>query len=166
MKVFLIAAISVDGFIGPDHTHTSLEWTSKEDTKLFVRLTKQAGAIVMGGNTYRTIGKALPGRRNIVYSHTRIDQEGIETTQELPQELVARLEHEGHAQLAVCGGQSVYDMFLKAGVVNELYLTIEPLLFGSGLPLTSAAVTLELLENEKLNDNTMLLHYKVRKKSD
>lgn len=163
MKVFLIAAISVDGYIGPDHTHTSLEWTSKEDTKLFVHLTKEAGVVVMGGSTYRTIGKPLKGRRNIVYSHSSIEQEGVEVTQEDPKELVARLAGEGHAQLAVCGGQSIYDMFLQAGIVDELYLTVEPIIFGKGLPLTSARMPLELIRSENLNPNTLLLHYRVKK---
>lgn len=163
MKVFVIAAVSADGYIGSDSSHTSLEWTSKEDTKLFVRLTKEAGVVVVGGNTYRTIGKALPGRRTIVYSHAKIEQAGVETTSASPQELVARLEREGHTQLAVCGGQAIYDMFLRAGVVDELYLTVEPLLFGTGLPLTTVRANLELLDTEKLNDNTILLHYKIRK---
>lgn len=163
MRVFLIAAISLDGFIGPDNTSASLEWTSKEDTKLFVRLTKEAGVVVMGGNTYRTIGKPLKGRRTIVYSRHDIRQEGIEVTCESPQELIARLERDGHTRLAVCGGRAIYDMFLQAGVVDELYLTIEPIIFGTGLPLTSAKLNLELLSSEHLNPNTLLLRYKVRR---
>jgi dihydrofolate reductase len=163
MKVFLIAVISADGYIGPDNSHSSLEWNSGADKKHFRRLTKDAGVIVMGANTYRTINHPLPGRRNIVYSRKKIEQEGIETTQESPQDLVKRLEQEGHERLAVCGGQAIYDMFLHAGVVDELYLTIEPVIFGSGLPLTSARLNLELLQSENLNPNTMLLHYKVLK---
>src|SRR5688572_8829608 len=165
MKVFIIAAMSVNGFIARHTDDLSTDWTSKEDHKLFVQLTKQAGAMVMGSTTYRTIGRPLPGRRNIVYSRTPIDQEGIETTTETPVELIKRLAAEGHEQLAVCGGASIYDMFLQAGVVDELYLTIEPILIAQGVPLlkSGGAKELRMLDYKKLNDNTLLMHYEVIK---
>ena len=92
MKVFIIAAITADGFIGRDSTHTA-DWTGKEDKKVFVQLTKEAGTIVMGSATFKTIGRALPGRRNIVYSRdaNSIQVEGVEVTNETPEVLVARL---------------------------------------------------------------------------
>lgn len=164
IKVFLIAAMSADGFIARAHNELA-DWTSKEDKKVFVELTKRAGVMVMGSTTFQTIGRALPGRRNIVYTHKSIDIEGIETTQETPQELIKRLESEGHAELAVCGGSAIYDMFLQAGVVDELYLTVEPLLFGDGITLahSSLRTSLKLLERKPLNDDVILMHYEVRK---
>jgi dihydrofolate reductase len=165
MKVFIIAAVSANGFIGRHTDDLSTDWTSKEDRKLFVELTKQAGAMVMGSTTYHTIGRPLPGRRNIVYSRTPIDQEGVETTTETPAEVISRLESEGHEQLAVCGGASIYDMYLQAGVVDELYLTIEPVLFAQGIPLLKGGSdkTLRMLDHKKLNDNAILVHYEVIK---
>jgi len=164
MNVFLIAAITADGFIGRHSLHGS-DWTSKEDKKVFVRLTKEAGVMVMGSRTFATIGRALPGRRNIVLtSHPdNLQVEGIEPTDDTPQELVARLEKEGVPRLAVCGGTSVYEQFMQAGLVNELYLTVEPLLFGKGVPLFASELDnkLHLLDVQKLNDDAILLHYKV-----
>jgi dihydrofolate reductase len=164
IKVFLIAAVSADGFIARAHNELA-DWTSKEDKKVFVELTKRAGVMVMGSTTFRTIGRALPGRRNIVYTHKSIDVEGIETTQESPKELIARLESEGHKELAVCGGSAIYDMFLQAGTVDELYLTVEPFLFGSGITLarSSLRAPLRLLERTPLNDDVILMHYEVQK---
>lgn len=164
IKVFMIAAITADGFIAQG-AEELVDWTSKEDKKLFVDLTKRAGVIVFGGNTFRTVNRALPGRRNIVYSRSKIDVEGVETTAEAPAELVKRLEREGLNEVAVCGGAAIYDLFLQAGVVDELYLSVEPVLFGSGVSLlkTPTAVELTLLEANKLNDNTMLLHYEVQR---
>ena len=165
MRVFLIAAISADGFIARDENQLSTTWTSKEDHKFFSDMTKEAGVIVMGGTTYRTVNRPLPGRRNIIYSHQKIEQEGVETTQEAPDKLLARLEREGCKAVAICGGQSIYDMFLEAGLVQELYLTIEPQLFGAGIPLVKSPMTqqLELIEQSKLNEDTLLMHYKVVK---
>lgn len=165
MKVFIIAALTADGFIAHTEKDTSTNWTSDEDRKLFVRLTKRAGVFVMGSTTYRTIGRALPGRRNIVYSRTKIAQEGIETTSETPAALIQRLEAEGYDELAICGGTTIYDMFLQADVVDELYLTIEPVLFGTGLPLIKTArdIPLKLIESTLLNADTLLVHYEVQK---
>jgi dihydrofolate reductase len=164
MKVCIIAALTADGFIGRDAGHLA-DWTSPEDKKLFVRLTKEAGVMVMGSRTFATIGRALPGRRTVVYSSQpqNITVGGVEVTQEAPTRLVARLEKEGANGLAVCGGASIYAQFMQAGVVDELYLTIEPLLFGTGVPLFGETldVPLRLLSTEQLNDNAILLHYAV-----
>lgn len=168
MIVFLIASITADGFIAQDSGQSSLEWTSREDTQLFVRLTKEAGIMVMGSTTFATIGRALPGRKTIVYTSKPEKVAGIENveaTAEPPAELVRRIAAEGYDRLAVCGGAKVYREFMTAGVVDELYLTVEPIVFGDGVPLFDQAVTsgLSLIETKQLNDNTILLHYRVNR---
>lgn len=165
MKVFLIAAITADGFIGRTAEHLA-DWTSPEDKKLFARLTKEAGVMVMGSRTFATIGRALPGRKTIVYT-SRPDEfaiEGVMPTAEAPHTLVRRLKDEGISGLAICGGASIYRLFMQAGVVDELYLTVEPVLFGSGITLFDGELEtqLSLLDSKKLNDNTILLHYAVQ----
>ncbi|HEV2403641.1 MAG TPA: dihydrofolate reductase family protein [Candidatus Saccharimonadales bacterium] len=168
MKVFIIAALSADGFIGAGEAHRSFDWTSKEDKQLLVELSKEAGVIVMGSKTFNTfrIRRAPPGRRLIVYTRhpETVKGEGdIQTTHETPQNLIERLRAEGCHGLAIEGGSSIYKLFLDSGIVDELYLTIEPVLFGNGAPLFSGPVStqLTLLENRQLNDNTVLLHYRV-----
>jgi dihydrofolate reductase len=164
MKVFIIAAITADGFIGRSAEHLA-DWTSPEDKKLFVRLTKEAGTMIMGSRTFVTIGRALPGRRMLVLTSKPelIMTDGVEPVSETPTDLVRRLEAEGATALAVCGGASVYRQFMQAGVVTELYLTVEPVLFGTGVTLFDQALEtrLQLLETSQLNDNTVLLHYAV-----
>nr|AIA15739.1 Dihydrofolate reductase [uncultured bacterium] len=164
MRVFIIAAVTADGFIARHTDHLS-DWTSVEDKKLFVALTKEAGVMVMGSRTFATIGRALPGRRTIVYTThpERITAAGVETSNEDPKVLIKRLEQEGATGLAVCGGGEIYSLFMSAGVIAELYLTIEPILFGQGIPLFKKELDSTLLLNEvrALNNHTMLLHYKV-----
>lgn len=166
MKTFIIAALTADGFIGRDSGHTA-DWTGGEDKKVFVRLTKEAGVMVMGSRTLATIGRALPGRRTIVYTRNSagIHPEGVETTDESPAVLLKRLEEEGTHAVAICGGTSIYDLFLRAGLVDELYLTITPHLFGRGLPLFTDVldVSLHLLESDTLADGSILLHYAIVK---
>lgn len=166
MKVFAIASVTADGYIGKTADHLA-DWTSPEDKKLFVRLTKEAGVIVMGSRTFATIGRALPERRMIVYTTKPelITAEGVETTSEPPEELITRLRREGAKGVAICGGAIIYSMFINSGKVDELYLTVEPILFGKGVPLLSvdAEISLSLLDTSKLNDHTVLLHYAINK---
>jgi dihydrofolate reductase len=166
MKVFIVAALTADGFIGRDSGHTA-DWTGTEDKKVFVRLTKEAGTMIMGSRTFATIGRALPGRRTIVYTSKpeQITAEGVETTNQEPKKLLARLERGGVNAVAICGGASIYALFMQAGVVDELYLTYVPVLFGTGVPLFSQELnaSLELAEETKLADGSVLLHYIVKK---
>jgi len=162
MKVILIAAITVDGFIGYSSDHLA-NWTSSEDKKVFVKITKEAGVIVLGSKTFQTIGRALPDRRNIVYTRNpkSIAVEGVETTDESPKLLVKRLSMEGHNSVAICGGATIYSLFLSAGLVTDIYLTIEPVIFGNGLGLFTERFEqkLKLVESKNLNEDTLLLHY-------
>jgi dihydrofolate reductase len=164
MKVVLLAAMTADGYIGRSAEHLA-DWTGSADKKVFVEVTKTAGVIVMGANTFRTIGRALPERRMIVYTRKPelITAENVETTAEEPHVLVERLSQEGAAGVAICGGAAIYDLFMQAGLIDELYITIVPALFGSGVPLfrTTLEHNLKLLENRQLDDNTVLLHYEV-----
>lgn len=162
MKIIAIVAQTADGFIARDANQFA-DWTSKEDKKLFVELTRQAGVIIMGSNTFNTIGRALPGRRNIVYTRNQIDAAGIETTTEAPDTLLKRLADEGHKTVAVIGGQKIYNLFFKEQLVTDLYVTYEPILFGQGMSLLgeSADIKLKLLEYRTLNANALMAHYKV-----
>lgn len=164
MRVFIIVATTIDGYIGLTQDHNATQWTSKEDTRTFVRMTKEAGTFVVGYNTFKTFAKPLAGRRNIVYYDGEI--EGVETTTESPQDLIARLESEGVTTLAVCGGASIYTQFMKAGVVDELYIDVEPVIFGDGIKLFNEPIDakLRLLSSEQLNEQgTTLRHYAVEK---
>ncbi|HEU4914239.1 MAG TPA: dihydrofolate reductase family protein [Candidatus Saccharimonadales bacterium] len=166
MKVFIVAAITADGFIGRTADHLA-DWSSKEDKKLFIKLTKEAGTMVMGSKTFATIGRALPGRKTIVYTREPRESDIVDVTftNEPPADLVSRLTSEGHESLAICGGASIYSLFMESGVVDELYLTVEPVVFGTGVPLFGHTLEngLTLLSAESLNPNTVLLHYSVDK---
>ena len=169
MKVILLAAISADGFIGASASHRSLDWRSKEDAAFFISKSKEAGVIIMGSTTYKTfrIKRAPPGRRLIVYTHKpeEIVGDDVETTAEGPRELLDRLEREGLDTVVLGGGAIINKLFFDNNLVDELYLTIEPILFGAGVNLLSGPVGthLQLQEIRKMGDNTLLIHYRVSK---
>lgn len=166
MKTFMIAAISVDGFINKADGSSNINWTSSEDSKLYTTITTDTGVMVMGAKTFAQINRSLPGRRVIVYTthpeHVG-SYENVETTDEQPAELLKRLAAEGYAEVAICGGSTIYQQFMEAGLIDEIYLTIEPLLFGSGIKLLGQELDqqLRLQRLEKLNDSTLFLVYEV-----
>ncbi len=166
MKTFIIAALTADGLLAKGHDHVTT-WTSKADKNFFKEKTKEAGVIVMGSKTFETIGRALPGRRNIVLSRTKKfdDVNGLETSSESPRELVTRLEKEGVRELAICGGAGIYTSFMKENLVDTLYITVEPILFGQGLSLfnESFETKLKLKESRPIGDGAVVLEYEVIK---
>jgi len=161
MIPFIIAAISADGFIARDAHHPAF-WTSKDDKKRFVELTKRAGVVVMGSTTYKTLPRPLAERVNIVYTRSK-QFEGAETTQEDPKALIDRLEAQGFKEVAICGGAEIYNMFLKEKLVRKIYLTIEPIIFGKGITLFKDDVNykLELMNLSKTETGTVMLEYNV-----
>lgn len=166
MRIVLIATLTADGFIAKD-SHHLVDWSSKSDKATFVRVTKELGTMVMGANTFATIGRALPGRRSIVLTHhpERITAEGVETTQESAIELISRLEAEGVPGLAVCGGAQVYTQFMQSGLVQELYLVTEAYLMGQGITLFQEPISdkIELVESNVVGHGSVVNHFRVLK---
>lgn len=174
MHIFLIAALSADGYIAQDPTVPSTTWTSAEDKSIFKEITLRAGVLVIGRKTFETFGRALPDRKIIVLStqekpekFTHIPDSSVEYRAATALALVEELSSAGQKELAVCGGSDIYSQFLEAGVVTTAYLTIEPVLFGSGTRLwrsdQPATRQLKLAESKQLNENgTLLLTYQVK----
>lgn len=167
MKVILLMAQTLDGKIGRNPGHFP-DWTGKEDKRLFVRITKAAGVLIMGSKTYDTIGGPLPGRKNVVLTRDksrRSDFPNLVFTGKPPREVLADLQAEGYTTAVLAGGTIVNTLFAREGLIDEIMLTICPLFFGDGIALFSEQVALELrlLKTETLGSDAILAHYEVIK---
>lgn len=164
IPVTLIMAMTADGKIAKNSTQLA-NWTSHEDKKLFVEISKQHSVIMMGENTFNTFPKPLPGRLNVVFTK----QENPEEINEVkwvsgePEKVLEELEILGYKSALLGGGATLNSLFLKNKLINEIILTVEPKIFGSGLSLFNEDINadLELITMEKLNENTIMLKYKV-----
>lgn len=115
MRLALIAAVSRNGVIGHDN---KLLWHLPEDLKFF-RQTTLGCPILMGRKTYESIGRPLPGRRNVVISrNAEWIAPGVEVATSLPAALT--LLHDA-TEVFVIGGAQVYAEALP--YADELFLT-------------------------------------------
>ncbi|MBI2577447.1 MAG: dihydrofolate reductase [Candidatus Wildermuthbacteria bacterium] len=171
MKTFIVAALTADGLIGKDSNHQA-NWTSKGDKGFFVELTKRAGVMIMGMNTWKTIDRAMENRLKIVYTKENLtsDQPDVRFTQKDPAELLKELGNQGYEEIAIIGGQQIFTLFLEQNLVDTIYLTIEPVIFGSGMTLFNKPIFKELEFKsikvkylKKHNTNTVLLEYNIVK---
>jgi dihydrofolate reductase len=171
MEIFIIAAQTADGFIARDKNHVAT-WTSKEDKQRFVQLTKDAGVVIMGSTTFKTLPRPLKDRLNVVYSNSLKDAElntdperkCIVTSKE-PTELIRELAELGYTKMAICGGSEIYSLFIKSGLVSKLYLTIEPILFGNGIGVFKGPfpsdMRMILEKSETTEQGTVFLDYTI-----
>ena len=168
MKSIMIMAVSMDGYI-TKHQDGLVDWSSKEDKQFFSKMTKDIGVLVYGKKTYDTFNKPLPGRLNIVMTRTPDTSKNIkdelEFTNQSPKEIFEDIKRRGFDRVAITGGAEINTLFLKQGLIDEIYLSIEPHIFGSGKQLFAdfrADVQLNLLESKVMkNKQTVLLHYQV-----
>jgi dihydrofolate reductase len=117
MKVSLIAAVAENGVIGRDN---DLPWKIRDDMKFFVKTTK-GHPVIMGRLNFVAMGRALPGRRNIVVSRdVGFQAEGCESATSVSQALQMAAEEE-REEAFVIGGAQIYQQALP--YAHRLYLT-------------------------------------------
>ncbi|WP_414500757.1 MULTISPECIES: dihydrofolate reductase [unclassified Zymobacter] len=121
VPVAMIAALSRNRVIGADN---KMPWHLPEDLGHFKRLTWQK-PIIMGRNTFESIGRPLPSRHNIVLTRDpAFAAEGVVVCRDWPSALAAAqqyaLEH-GAEEVMVIGGGQVYAEAMPDA--DRLYLT-------------------------------------------
>ncbi|MGC4060656.1 MAG: dihydrofolate reductase [Aquabacterium sp.] len=111
----LIAAVASNRAIGKDN---ALLWRLSEDMQFFKRTTMGC-PVIMGRKTYESIGRPLPGRRNIVISRNASWQAtGVETASSLQAALALVADAD---KAFVIGGAQIYAEALPQ--VDEIVLT-------------------------------------------
>lgn len=97
---------------------------------------------------------------------TKSDNPTVVFTKNKAGEITEMLARKGHREAVIVGGAITMSEFIKAGLVDDIYFVMEPVLFGSGLPLlknVGLELPLDLLDVKKLNGNTVQLHYEIKK---
>ncbi|HUD08854.1 MAG TPA: dihydrofolate reductase family protein [Candidatus Saccharimonadales bacterium] len=166
MKIILMMAMTADGKIAKTSDHFP-DWTSKEDKKYFFETTKKHGAVLMGEKTFKTFPKPLPDRLNVVFTLEKNPkkQENVKWVSGDPEKVLDDLENMGYKSAILGGGAFLNSQFLKKKLIDEIWLTIEPKIFGDGLGIFSGDFNqdLKLISVEKINENSVVVKYEVVK---
>ncbi len=113
--ISIIVAIANNGVIGANNT---LPWRLPADLKYF-RATTMGHTIVMGRKNYEDIGKALPGRRNVVLTRDKnFSANHCEVVHSI-NDVVSLIDRED--ETFIIGGAEVYRSFLPLS--DKLYIT-------------------------------------------
>lgn len=174
MKIICVMVSSVDGKTTKGDNPSVFEWTSKEDQKYFTDLIASSNVVIMGRKTYdaaKNIIKLKPGKLRVIVTSNpqkyvaQSIKGQLEFVSANPTKIVEGLINRGFDEILLVGGSDLNGSFLTENLIDELWLTIEPKLFGKGNSLAGEKgleITLKLLEISQLNNQgTILLKYKI-----
>jgi len=185
-------AMTADGKIAKSSDHFP-DWTSREDKKMFAEVTKKHGVVIMGDKTFFTLApkpqknassntgskekndgsfgagqafpKPLPGRLSVVFTLLKKPpkMKKVMWVKGEPKKVLKKLEKMGYESAILGGGAYLNTQFLKKKLINEIWLTVEPKIFGDGLGVFGGDfdANLKLKKVDKINKNAVLLKYKV-----
>ena len=114
--ISMIAAMSRNRVIG---INNQLPWRMPADIEHFRSLTS-GKPVIMGRKTFESIGKALPGRMNIVVTKDRkFSAAGVIAVHSVDDAVKKANENK---EIFVIGGASIYEQFLPKA--DRMYLTL------------------------------------------
>lgn len=116
-KISIIVCIAKNRGIGKDNR---LLFDLPSDLKHFKKITT-GHPIIMGFNTYRSIGRPLPGRTNIVLSPDKLKIKGYEVASSIEQAIKIGSAKDSE-EVFFIGGGMVYKTAIE--FADKLYLTL------------------------------------------
>lgn len=151
LVVSVYIATSLDGFIARENGE--LDWldaasntvTEGEDCG-YAAFMDSVDVLVMGRNTYEKVLSLgdwpYQDKPVIVLSSKQLNipdsiSDTVSLSGESPEELYSRLSHEGVKRIYIDGGIAIQG-FLSAGLVNDITITLIPILLGRGKRLFGA----------------------------
>lgn len=167
MKAILYMTMTVNGCIARSNDDTP--W-SDEVWSAYYEFVKQRGNIVVGRRTYELMKaedefEKLGNSTIVVVSSEPVADSNIFWA-DSPKKALEFLGTKGFGEAVIGGGATLNASFLKAGLLDEICLDVEPLLFGQGIRLfkeVDAEAKLKFLGTEKLSDQVLRVRYKVIK---
>ena len=172
-KLSLFIATSLDGYIAkPNDDLSFLKLVEKEGEDYgYAEFTANIDTIILGRRTYdwvlREIGTSHydNGERN-VYVITRTERQSVGKTKFYTgnlNELVQQLKSENGKNIYCDGGAEIVNELLMIDLIDELIVSIVPVLVGNGIRLFKDGrpeQQLELVNTKAFDTGLIQLHYK------
>ena len=114
--ISIIAAIGKNNELGKNN---DLIWNLPNDLKFFKQTTLNH-PVVMGLNTYKSIGKPLPNRKNIVLSDQPLEEDGLSIYDDI-NKLTSDITNSDE-EYFIIGGASLYSYYYP--LADNMYLTM------------------------------------------
>lgn len=118
--IIAIAAVDEEYGIGRENI---IPWLYPKDLKWF-KLNTLGNEVIMGKNTYDSIGKPLPNRKNVVLSNKRRGM--ITGVDFISFNEYITYHYDCNKTSFLAGGESIYRLFLERDLVKYIYLTKIP----------------------------------------
>jgi len=168
MKVILYPAVTLDGFLA-NLDGECYSWISEEDEEFYNRAIQNAGCSLVGRRTYEQYIDDFPaenGSTTFVYttSDMQKDQARVKFVRGTPEAVLQAIEAHGFSEVIVSGGGEVNGSFAKAGLVNEIIISVYGVTLGEGIPLFGRHkpnLKLELLSSKQEVKGIVKNHYRV-----
>ncbi len=164
-RIDIYFVMSLDGIVALDHDHDIRAYSSREDREFFLNSIKSYDAIIVSSRTF--VKDASPDTRRVILTHSARSENDTNPFNIYMSGDVRRICEQmwdmGIRHAALATGPATCLSFLRAGLVNDLYLSIEPVTLGSGIRLFTDEAYVSrwtLVESRKLNETgTLMMHY-------
>lgn len=161
--------MTLDGFVAKKDGDS--DWVSPLDSAIFEKKIKEMGCLIVGRKTFDQYqGDLYPvsGVTNIVLtSNSSIKSKHPNVFYaSSPKDATSIAQAQNHDRALLIGGGTNNGLFLKANLIDEVYLTVYPLVFGEGIKLfekLETNVKLKLLDQKLIDAGLIHLHYQVIK---
>lgn len=171
-KIRLFIAMSLDGFIADCNGNVDwLEGHGEENENIdsYSAFAENIDTVIMGWNTYHQVVTELsPGQwvyedftTYVVTHKEKQSSERIRFTGENPAMLVKKLRDEDGKDIWICGGSNIIGQLVNEDLIDEYYITVIPVLLGSGIGLFDKAkkeIKLKLVKAQSYNGMTDLVY--------
>lgn len=169
-------SVSVDGFVSGPHGHAGGFEEPDQLKRWKLNRIRRAGTHIMGRVTYEEMAGHWPYSGDdyaapmneipkVVFSNTLDEAKWTKSSiarGDLADE-IATLRGQSGGEIIAWGGASFAQALSRAGLIDEYVLVIQPVAFGSGLPMfrdLPKALELELIEAQTFETSTVLHVYR------
>jgi dihydrofolate reductase len=167
-------ATTLDGFIAHgDRTISGFIAEGEHVTDYLESLKNDYDTVLMGRRTYEFglqfgVTNPYPWMKQYVFSRTmeRSPDAGVELISENLLAVVRELKKQSGKDIYLCGGAELAATLFAAGLVDEIIVKLNPVVFGSGIPMFAGAIqqsALELTDSKVYDNSVLLLHYRVKR---
>lgn len=165
-QVLLNLAVTIDGYIaGPNGEY---DWCFTDDDYGLTAFGKRVDTLIMGRKTYEVIAsyveKWYADKELVVFSRTLKETPfaNVRVVQEDPISFVRAMQRQPGKGIWLYGGAEVIAPFRESNAIDEMHLSVHPLLLGGGIPLFGKGdrASFELIESVPYPNGLVQLIYR------